>query len=371
MTVSPGKTVLPAKGKAKESLADKPITALEVRQAQDLWASSIKSISKEYLNGGDYVGAAGKAAGVLYGYGHTDVLFKPTKAEDVRFRPEASQAMSYFVGCDAVDEGIPEDGGFAINGGKGWADVVFDNKQVDLNGNTAIAMGTYDFTCATTGDKSTVEYTFGYRRNDDGQVRIFLHHSSLPYGTLSKPPAAVKAVSESEVKDAQAAWAAAIADISKVMKDGGDYVATAGAAAGELYGYGHGNVLFKPTKALDMRFRPEASQAMSYFVGADAVVDGIPEDGGFAINGGKGWASVVFDNHQVEVNGNVAIAMGTYDFTCATTGDVSTVEYTFGYKRCADDKVRIFLHHSSVPYPKPAAPVEEEAKEKVGMFGSK
>ena len=42
--------------------------------------------------------------------------------------------------------------------------------------------------------------------------------------------------------------------------------------------------------------------------------------------------------------------MGTYDFTCATTGDISTVEYTFGYQRCADDAVRIFLHHSSVPY---------------------
>ena len=42
--------------------------------------------------------------------------------------------------------------------------------------------------------------------------------------------------------------------------------------------------------------------------------------------------------------------MGSYDFTCATTGDISTVEYTFGYKRCADGKPRIFLHHSSVPY---------------------
>ena len=29
----------------------------------------------------------------------------------------------------------------------------------------------------------------------------------------------------------------------------GDYVAEAARAAGELYGYGHTNVLFKPTKA--------------------------------------------------------------------------------------------------------------------------
>ena len=32
-----------------------------------------------YLDKGDYVAAAGEAAGQLYGYGHCDVLFKPTK----------------------------------------------------------------------------------------------------------------------------------------------------------------------------------------------------------------------------------------------------------------------------------------------------
>merc|ERR1712113_75409 len=57
-----------------------------------------------------------------------------------------------------------------------------------------------------------------------------------------------------------------------------------------------------------------------------------------------------YDNHQIELKGDVAFAMGNYYFTCATTGDVSKVEYTFGYQRCDDGKVRIFLHHSSVPY---------------------
>ena len=43
--------------------------------------------------------------------------------------------------------------------------------------------------------------------------------------------------------------------------------------------------------------------------------------------------------------------IGADDFTCFTTGDVVTVEYTFGYKRCsADGKPRICLHHSSLPY---------------------
>ena len=71
---------------------------------------------------------------------------------------------------------------------------------------------------------------------------------------------------------------------------------------------------------------------------------------GFAINGGKGWSEVVFDNHGIVLNDSIAIAMGEYIFTCATSGEESKVEYTFGYKRNADGKARIFLHHSSVPY---------------------
>ena len=157
------------------------ITELEVFKAQANWANAIKTISKVYLAGGDYIGAAGTAAGELYGYGHSNVLFKPTKAAEVPFRPTGELAMSYFVGGKAVDNGLDEDGGFAINGGKGWASVVFDNHQVEYLGNEAIAMGTYYFTCATTKSIAKVEYTFGYKRNDDGKMRIFLHHSSLPY----------------------------------------------------------------------------------------------------------------------------------------------------------------------------------------------
>ncbi|KAL1503323.1 hypothetical protein AB1Y20_011375 [Prymnesium parvum] len=342
--------------------ASKPITHAEVRAAQANWAKSIKAISKTYLNGGDYIQAAADAAAELYGYGHSNVLFKPTKAAEFQFRPMASDAMSYFVGSNAVDGGYAEDAGFAINGGKGWSDVVFDNHQVDLNGETAIAMGNYYFTCATTGSKTKVEYSFGYKKNADGKVRIFLHHSSVPY---TESPATGPAITESEVKAAQRAWSSAIKTISRVYLDKGDYVQAASNAASELYGYGHSKVLFKPTKAAEKQFRPTGEDAMSYFVGADAVENGIAEDAGFAINGGKGWSDVVFDNHQIDLNGNTAIAMGNYYFTCATTGSKTKVEYTFGYKKNDDDKIRIFLHHSSVPYvmppSKPAlAPVTEE-----------
>jgi hypothetical protein len=191
----------PPKAPAANDTDTYTITELEVFKAQADWGNAIKRISEVYLAGGDFVGAAGSAAGELYGYGHSKVLFKPTKAAEFPFRPTAGEAMSYFVGGKVVDGGYTEDAGFAINGGKGWSNVVFDNHQVDLNGNTAIAMGTYHFTSAADGSETKVEYTFGYKKNEDGKVRIFLHHSSVPYSTAAAGPAPV---TEEEVLMVQA-----------------------------------------------------------------------------------------------------------------------------------------------------------------------
>merc|ERR1719163_2443021 len=222
------------------------------------------------------------AAGELYGYGHHPVLFKPTKATKHPFRATGEDAMSYFVGAEAMKNNKfkGEDAGFAINGGRGWKSVVFRNHNVDLNGATAQAMGDYVFTDATSGDEVKVEYTFGYKRCDDGEVRIYLHHSSVPYAAAPAP------VTESEVFEAQAKWANAIKTISATYLKKGDYIQAAADAAGELYGYGHSNVLFKPTKATMHPFRSTGEQAMSSFVGGDVVEGGyVGEDAGFAING--------------------------------------------------------------------------------------
>merc|ERR1711971_272534 len=286
---------------------------------------------------------------------------KPTKARAAQFRPTARDAMSYFVGHKVVEMGHTEDAGFAINGGKGWSEVVFNNHQIALKNGVAIAMGNYYFTSAKDGGKTEVEYTFGYRKNDDGKLRIFLHHSSVPYTEVSANTAAI---SEDEVRQVQAAWASAIKTISKTYLDGGNYVAAATQAASELYGYGRSKVLFKPTKARAAQFRPTAEDAMSYFVGHKDVESGHTEDAGFAINGGKGWSDVVFNNHQIEITGDVATAMGNYYFTSANDGSKTQVEYTFGYKRNDDGKLRIFLHHSSVPYSTgPAAVMSKEVRQ--------
>merc|ERR1719460_3492203 len=63
-----------------------PVTKADVLEVQKNWAGAIKSISKVYKEGGDYVAAALAAAGELYAYGHSEVLFKPTKAAQNQFR---------------------------------------------------------------------------------------------------------------------------------------------------------------------------------------------------------------------------------------------------------------------------------------------
>ena len=174
--------------------------------------------------------------------------------------------------------------------------------------------------------------------------------ANMDAGAWPFASAGMDVVTEAEVMEVQKRWSAAIVGISKAHKKGKDFVNVAAEAAAELYAYGHYDVLFKPTKAAEYPFRPTPGEAMSYFVGSKNVDRGYEEDGGFAINNGKGWAKVVYENHNIVTKGEVAIAMGIYYFTCDTTGDVSEVEYTFGYQRCEDGKVRIFLHHSSIPF---------------------
>merc|ERR1719159_1734385 len=133
------------------------------------------------------------------------------------------------------------------------------------------------FCCAAASDSKAVEVN-GY---GDDAVPI----SQPPVLCCSSKPASSAPVTKEDVIAVQNAWAGAIKRISQVYKNKGDYIKTAADAAGELYAYGNGNVLFKPTKAAEYQFRPTAEEAMSSFVGGKAVDNGYTEDGGFAING--------------------------------------------------------------------------------------
>ncbi|GMH60850.1 hypothetical protein TrRE_jg2112 [Triparma retinervis] len=159
-----------------------PVTVSCILSHQSRWSKAITDISAAYLSNGDFVSKASKAQSDLYAYEQGDVIFKPTKSTVPPFRPTPTAALSYFVGAVNVPEGHSEDMGFAINSGSGWSSVTFHNSSTTLLNGLGFACGVYDFVCASSGDSVRVEYTKGYRRGDDGQVRLFLHHSSVPYG---------------------------------------------------------------------------------------------------------------------------------------------------------------------------------------------
>jgi len=258
------------------------------------------------------------------------VLFKPTKAADKAIRLTEAEAASYFVG----DGCCAEDKGFAITP---FTNVEWDNKGTVLHQNSATAMGEYVFTTPD-GSETKVEYTFKYERGHDGDLRIVVHHSSIPY---SAGPAGL--ITEEEVTAAQKKWSDTLVDIGKIYTDGGDYKARAGQALDELYGYSSGlPVLFKPTKAADKAIRLTEAEAASYFVGDGCCA----EDKGFAITP---FTNVKWDNMGTIINADTATAMGEYYFTDGG-GGVTKAEYTFEYQRGNDNDLKIVLHHSSVPY---------------------
>merc|ERR1712039_45357 len=153
------------------------ITDADILAAQKGWGDALIKISKTYENEGF---AAAKALSetiidAAYGYKYGPVLFKPTLAGGKQtFRPTRKGALSYFVGGDST---YPNDTGFGI---KGWRKVVFQNSAIWKQGNIGIVQGNVVFTDKN-GAVTTVDKTFGYFKDPDGNVVIILHHSSLPY----------------------------------------------------------------------------------------------------------------------------------------------------------------------------------------------
>jgi hypothetical protein len=153
---------------------EKYIRVEEIENAQKVWAVRIVEIGKVFLRNGDYKSVAKSLLDDLYGYQEGTVLFKPTKASEQQFRLNAESALSYFVGDNP---NFPEDKGFAL---QPWKNVRFENAGLICKKNHALVMGNYYFT-DTRANEVKVEYTFGYFMNKNGDIKINLHHSSLPY----------------------------------------------------------------------------------------------------------------------------------------------------------------------------------------------
>lgn len=148
------------------------VTEADVIAAQLEWGQGIVDIARAHANGGDYKARATQHIETLYAYGLTDVMFKPTLASEDQFRETFGEALDYFIGRTGS-----EDKGFAI---KGWTKVRWDNNAVYTDSDSAMAMGNYFFT-GPDGSETKVEYSFGYIVDNNGELRINLHHSSLPY----------------------------------------------------------------------------------------------------------------------------------------------------------------------------------------------
>lgn len=153
-------------------------------------------------------------------------------------------------------------------------------------------------------------------------------------------------ITEAEVIAAQQAWGNALVAIATEYDTKGHKAAKklAEQVVDSAYGYNMGPVLFKPTlAAAPQTFRTDREGALAYFVGGDSD---FPADSGFAL---KGWRSFEIENAGILLKGNSATSMGNVTVIDAK-GNRTTVDKTWGYVRGPDGKLRIVLHHSSLPY---------------------
>ena len=148
------------------------ITEADVVAAQTEWGNGIVAIASVHSEGGDFAARATEHVETLYAYGDTAVMFKPTLAAEDQFRETFDEALSYFIGTEGS-----EDSGFAI---KGWTNVRWESNGIYTDDESAMAMGNYFFT-GPDGSETKVEYSFGYVLDEAGDLKINLHHSSLPY----------------------------------------------------------------------------------------------------------------------------------------------------------------------------------------------
>ena len=170
--------------------------------------------------------------------------------------------------------------------------------------------------------------------------------TTKPASSNSKTSVVNISITEAEVLAAQKAWGEALISISTTYDEKG--IAAARTLADNIidkaYAYQSGLVLFKPTLTTgDQTFRTTHKGALSYFVGGDSS---FPKDTGFAL---KGWRKVEIRNAGIFIIGNTATTMGNVSIT-DKTGKVTTVDKTWQFIRGGDGKLRIIVHHSSLPY---------------------
>jgi hypothetical protein len=166
-------------GKPSASSPTAPITEQQVNAAQQAWCDGLVNVAQTHAKGGDAKAVAAKMIDDLYDYADGKVFFKPTLAYGPRtFRPTREGALAYFVGGNP---NFPEDTGFAL---KGWTRARFDNNAaengIQIHGDIAITMGNV-YVTGPDGKEVMVDKTFVFRRCKDGNLRLCVHKSALPF----------------------------------------------------------------------------------------------------------------------------------------------------------------------------------------------
>jgi hypothetical protein len=175
---------------------------------------------------------------------------------------------------------------------------------------------------------------------------VALLAAGIPVAASAQTTVVNQGVTESEVLAAQNAWCAALVNISSTNASQGQAAAKALAekVIDTAYGYQMGAVLFKPTLTVaPQTFRTTRAGALAYFVGGDQA---FPKDTGFAL---KGWTKCEVANSAIFISGNSAATMGNVHIT-GKDGKVTTVDKTWKFVKDDAGKLRIVVHHSSLPY---------------------
>ena len=146
-----------------------------VSQMQRRWANIVIEIGQEYKKKNNVDNLTSELMQKIYAFDYCDVLFKPTLAKVDQFRSSKEEFLSYFLGQNNT---CKEDSGFAI---KNWKSIEFNNYKITEYNNYLLSMGNYFFKDQE-NEILKVEYTFGFIKINNNELRINLHHSSIPYG---------------------------------------------------------------------------------------------------------------------------------------------------------------------------------------------
>ena len=145
------------------------INSIEVEDFLNSWKDGVIDIGIAYQEGNDYREKARAFIQTHYAFDIGDVLFKPTFTNDVVFRNNLEDALSYFVSGD-----ISEDSGFAI---KPWEDIKASELNFIIEDNLCAVMGVFNLKPLNSENKTKITFTFILVKDND-KFKIKVHHSS-------------------------------------------------------------------------------------------------------------------------------------------------------------------------------------------------